>query len=84
MLPSSEYFPDTKFLYLVTVFENEGVLGNTTESVFLNFLWGIVVQSVEKSKDVMFVTWLKVGDLRCSKNSSEFLRIHIWLIPLLE
>ena len=34
--------------------------------------------------DLMLVTWLKVGDLRCSNNSFEFLRIHIWLIPLLE
>ena len=30
------------------------------------------------------MAWLKVGDLRCSSNSIEFLRIHIWLIPLLE
>ena len=32
----------------------------------------------------MLVTWLKVGDLRCSNSSLEFIRIHIWLIPRLE
>ena len=38
---------------------------------------GIVVLRVEKSKDLMLVILLKFGDLRCSNNSFEFLRIHI-------
>ena len=32
----------------------------------------------------MLVILLKFGDLRCSNNSFEFLRIHIWFTPLLE
>ena len=32
----------------------------------------------------MLVTWLKIGDLRCSNNSLVFLRIHVWFIPLQE
>ena len=41
-------------------------------------------KELEKSKYLIFVTWLKVGDLRYFNNSFEFLRIHIWLIPLIE
>ena len=57
-------------------FENEGVSDNTGESVF-QFLVRYGCIKSGKSKDLMLVTRLKVGDLRCSSNSFEFLRIHI-------
>ena len=64
------------FVSTVTVFENEGVSDNTGESVF-QFLVRYGCIKSGKSKDFMLVTRLKVGDLRCSNNSFEFLRIHI-------
>ena len=73
--------PDTNYVSTVTVFENKGLSDNILVSLFFNFWWGMVAWSVDKSKELMLVTWLKVGDLN---NSLEFLRIHIWLIPLLE
>ena len=53
-------------------------------NLLFSLSWGIVVKRTEKSKDLMLVIWLKFGDLRCSNNSFEFLRIHIWFTPLLE
>ena len=46
--------------------------------------YGCIKRGKLKKKDLMFVTWLKVADLWCFNNSFEFLRILIWLIPLLE
>ena len=65
-------YPNTKYLYLwLPFFENEGVSDNTSESVF-KFLVRYGCITVEKSKDLMLVTCLKVWDLSCSNNSLEF------------
>jgi hypothetical protein len=39
---------------------------------------------VEKSKVLMEDTWEKDLDLRLSKRSLEFFKIHIWFMPLRE
>ena len=49
-----------------------------------NWAWGIVVYSVEKSKVFMLLQNCKDCDRRLSSRSFEFLRIHIWLTPLVE
>ena len=60
----------------IIVFENEGISDNTSVSFFECLVrYGCIKRG--KSKDLMLVTWLKAGDLRCSNNSLEFLRIHI-------
>ena len=78
--------PNTKYVYLRLPFLKMKDFRIILVSLFFNFnfWWVMIVFSLEKSKDLMFVIWWKVGDLRCSKNSLEFLSINIWFIPLLE
>ena len=62
--------PKTKNLYLqFPFFVHERVPNGSLPFRFL--------RRIEKSKDLMLVTRLEFGDLRCSNNSFEFLRIHI-------
>ena len=51
---------------------------------FFNLTGGMVVYRVEKSKVFIKVISEKDRDLKLSRSSLEFLRIHIWLIPLRE
>ena len=76
--------PKTKYLYLRFPFLWRKEFRIIVASLLLSFWCGMVVKRVEKSKDLMFVIRLKFGDLRWSNNSFVFLRIHIWLTPLLE
>ena len=57
--------------------ENEGVSDNTGESVFQFLMRYGCIKSGKIKKKLMLVAWLKIGDLRSSNNSFEFLRIHI-------
>ena len=61
-------YPNTKYLYLRLPFLKMNAFRIILVSLSFNFWWGMVVWRVEKSKDLMLVTRLKVGDLRCSNN----------------
>ena len=49
-----------------------------------NLSCGRVVYRVEKSKVLMEDIWEKYLDLRLSKRSLEFFKIHMWFMPLRE
>ena len=61
------------FLSTVAIFENEGVSDNTYDFGF-QFWGGMVILSVEKSKNLMLVTRLKDIDLRWSSLADPRLR----------
>ena len=54
--------PNTKYLYLRLPFLKMKAFRIILVSLYFNFWYGMVVKRVEKSKDLMLVTWFEAWD----------------------